>query len=142
MNSKKKVLPQAMMGLALIALLLAGCSGAPAEPTATPVPPTPKVGRWRGEYVRFTVTTDGKLRDLLVEGDRAFDNRCRFSFKEDVPAANGRFEYQVGDAISLTLTFDTEATASVSYSYTMCPNPASISTSVHEGTRTATWQEP
>jgi hypothetical protein len=39
-RSSRRLLQQAF-GLTLVVLLLAGCGGAPAEPTATPLPPTP-----------------------------------------------------------------------------------------------------
>lgn len=125
--------------LGLIGLLLASCGGSLG---GTPSSPVPKVGQWQGEHLHFVVSEDGKLQDLLVEGEKAFDQNCRFSFNEDLPVSEGGFEYQVGDTISLTLTFETETTALVTYSYTMCPNPASISTSVQAGSRTAVWQTP
>jgi hypothetical protein len=125
--------------LGLFILLLTGCGGSLG---GSITPPAPKAGQWHGEHLNFIVTEDGQLQNLLVEGERAFDKNCAFSFEEDMPLSEGSFEYQVGDTISLTLTFETETTASAAYSYTMCPNPASISTAVQEGSRTATWQAP
>lgn len=133
--NKTKVLHW-LTGLGLFILILTGCSSSLG---GTTVSPAPKTGQWQGEYLNFIVTEDGMLQNLLVEGERAFDKNCAFSFEEDMPLSEGSFAYQVGDTISLTLTFETETTASATYSYTMCPNPASISTAVQEGSRTATW---
>ena len=60
MTSRK--LLQQTLGLTLVVLLLTGCGGAPAEPTATPTPAPPTA-------TPTPTATTGQVRGILVDED-------------------------------------------------------------------------
>lgn len=158
-----------VIGLGLATSLLIGCTNIAAEttatptpvpsiPTVTPAPPTPtslsrpKVGQWKGDGVSFTVTENNLIKDLRVKGEAAFDQVCSFEVNTDLSISDNKFRFPLPAATledekvnpeehAIVGEFTTETMAEVSYSYTFCPNPASVSYQLQQGTRTATWQE-
>lgn len=149
-------------------LFLVGCTTIAAEktatptpvpptPTVTPVPPTPtslpgpKAGRWEGDGVSFIITENNLVKDLWVKGEATFDQFCSFEVNTELSISDNKFRLPLLAATlggekanpeehALTGEFTSATTAEVSYSYSFCPNPAGVSSQLHQGTWLAEWQ--
>jgi hypothetical protein len=113
MNNK---LFQQMLGLILAVLLLAGCSGAPAQPAATPtpVPLIAKPGKWSGPDMSFEVTADGKipLVNLTEHSISGGVVSAQYFVCTDISVKpDGTFESK-SDCPGVTIKFNSPTTAS------------------------------
>jgi hypothetical protein len=156
---KTKKLLQHMFGLTTVMLLLAGCGGAPSEPTATPtpVPPTatptpvpgPKPGHWEGDKVSFTVTEEGTITEFEITV-----NMCLITVDDEIPIDSndlfGSFainpegvlqgDVATGADFTTEANFESETTLSGIYSVQICGG--SILFGATDIAWTAEWQGP